>query len=73
MLTNVPTISALWNPNDKSFVAPFYAIVNETIDIANPIKSESKWAVSVKIAIDPDQIPPIVYTIIKKTEMVATT
>lgn len=42
MLTNVPTTSALWYPNDRSFVAGFIAIFREAMEIANPIRSEAK-------------------------------
>ena len=60
ILTNVPRISALWYPNDFIFDAGLYASVSETIEIANPTTSDSKWAVSVNIAIDPDKMPPVV-------------
>lgn len=60
ILPSVPTTSALWYPKDNDFDAGLYAMVSEIIDIANPTKSEAKWAVSVNIAMDPDKIPPVV-------------
>jgi len=38
------------------------------IEIANPTRSEAKWAVSVKMAIEFDIIPPVICTAIKKHE-----
>ena len=38
------------------------------IEIAKPTKSESKWAVSVKIAMEFERIPPITYAMMKNTE-----
>ncbi len=51
-LTRVPIISDLWYPYDNDLVAGLAAIFKEMIEIANPIKSEAKWAESVKMAID---------------------
>ena len=48
----VPIISALCHPYVSSFEAGFIEIFKATIDIANPIKSEARWAVSVYIAIE---------------------
>ena len=52
----------------SSFDAGLRLIFKASIDIANPIKSEAKCAVSVKIAIELEIYPPISYTIIKNTE-----
>lgn len=49
-----------------------YDIVNDIIEIAKPTKSDARWAVSVKMAIELDKIPPIIYAIMKNTETVAT-
>lgn len=68
ILTRVPTTSARWYPNDKTLVAGLWAIVNDTIDIAKPTKSEARCAVSVKIAIELDRIPPMIYAIMKNTD-----
>lgn len=43
----VPMISALCHPYVNSLEAGFIVIFKATIDIANPIKSEARWAVSV--------------------------
>ena len=43
----VPMISALCHPYVNSFDAGFIDIFKATIDIANPIKSDARWAVSV--------------------------
>lgn len=52
MLTSVPTTSALWYPKLSDLVAGLAAIISEIIEIANPTKSDARWAESVKMAID---------------------
>lgn len=60
MLARVPNTSALWYPNESCFVADFWDYSRQNIEIANPIKSDSKWAVSEKMAIEFERIPPAV-------------
>ena len=48
----VPIISALCHPNVSSFEAGLIDSFKATIETPNPIISEDKWAVSVKIAIE---------------------
>ena len=59
-------ISALCHPNVNSLDAGFIDIVNAIIDIANPIMSAAKWAVSVKMAIELAKYPPMHWAIMKK-------
>lgn len=68
ILTIVPIISALCQPNVSSLEAGLIDIFMATIDIINPTISDAKWAVSVKIAIELARYPPIHYAIIKKIE-----
>ena len=46
----------------------FWAIVSDIIEIPKPTRSEARWAVSVKIAMEFDIIPPVIWTAMKKTE-----
>lgn len=48
-----PIISALCHPKVSCFVLRLFAILSATIEIAKPIKSDARWAESVKIAIEP--------------------
>lgn len=45
-----------------------YAIVSDMMEIPNPTRSEARWAVSVKMAIELERIPPVICTAMKKTE-----
>lgn len=42
--------------------------MSERIEMAKPTISERRWAVSVKIAMELERIPPIVYAMMKNTE-----
>lgn len=66
--TKVPITSALCHPNDRVLLAFLYAIVSDIMDIPNPTKSDAKCAVSVKMAIEFDKIPPVIYTAMKNTD-----
>jgi hypothetical protein len=57
-LVKVPTTSALWYPNDRVLSDFLCAKSSEAMEIANPTRSEAKWAESVKIAIEFARIPP---------------
>ncbi len=57
--TTEPITSALCHPKDKVLSDFFCAILSAMIEIAKPIKSEAKWAESVKIATDPAKYPPM--------------
>jgi hypothetical protein len=50
----VPIISALCHPKVSSFDAGLKVIFKAKIDILNPTKSDAKWAVSAKIAMEPE-------------------
>lgn len=55
----VPIISALCHPNVSSLEAGLKDIFIATMDIMNPIISDAKCAVSVKIAIEFARYPPM--------------
>ena len=59
ILTIVPIISALCHPNVSSFEAGLIDIFIATIDIIKPTISDAKCAVSVKIAMEFANQPPI--------------
>jgi hypothetical protein len=71
-LARAPTTSALWNPKEFFAVGFFYPIQIETILITKPPTSESICAASVKIANDPDKIPPAISTIINMKHITTT-
>lgn len=54
----VPIISALCHPNVSSFDAGLSETFKAYIEITKPSMSVAKCAVSVKMAIDPEIIPP---------------
>lgn len=66
--TTVPIISALWKPKECFESAFFYAMFNAAIDIAKPIRSEARWAESVRIATEPAIYPPISYATMKNKD-----
>ena len=68
METMVPMISALCHPKVSSFDAGLNESLRAIIDIPNPIISEDKWAVSVKMAILLAKYPPTSWTAMKKME-----
>lgn len=52
ILLSVPMISALYHPKVSSLEAGLMDMFRAVIDIANPIISDAKCAVSVNIAIE---------------------
>ena len=72
MLTRVPTTSDLWYPKLRDLFAGSWATFRDMIEIANPTRSEARWAESVKIAMDYARYPPISYATMKNIETVAT-
>jgi hypothetical protein len=48
-----PIISALCQPKESCFVLFLFAILSARIEIAKPMRSDARWAESVKIAIEP--------------------
>ena len=60
--------SALCHPKVNSLEAGLIDIFIATINIINPIISEPKCAVSVKIAIEFARYPPMHYAIMKKID-----
>ena len=64
----VPMISALFQPKVNSFEAGRIDILSAIILMANPIISEARCAVSVKIAIEFARYPPVIWAAMKNTD-----
>ena len=64
----VPMISALCHPKVRSLDAGLRVILRAAIDILNPMTSEARCAVSVKMAIEFARYPPINCAIMKKRD-----
>ena len=71
-LIRVPIISARCIPKVYFIVAGLRVILSAVMENANPIISDARCAVSVKIAIEFAIIPPVSYAAMKKTETKAT-
>ena len=68
ILNKVPRISALCHPKVNSLDDSLIANLRAAIDMANPIISELRCAVSVKIAIELAKYPPTNYAAMKNMD-----
>ena len=68
ILKRVPRISALCHPKVNSLDDSLIAILRAPIEMANPIISELRCAVSVKIAIELARYPPTNYAAMKNMD-----